>query len=219
MPFTDLVHRKADVRKQGKTRGWEMILSYSFKARIVSGYVKGTPTSHVSQAITQLKACVSDVSHPMLLPLIFFSDDVSSINDQKQRDARDWLRRLENELSRKKDMNHHSDPDKYLVDIDALSKDLVECHATVLTKSSQAYKAILEEIQIAMNSFWNRWLATDQGALSIAVKAERKLVEKLHKHMQSKLHLYKVKLKGLEAYKETTLERLRIQREMVWTMS
>ncbi|RSM13710.1 hypothetical protein CEP52_001777 [Fusarium oligoseptatum] len=48
-PHLQIIHRKSDVLKKGKTRGWEMLLSYSFKTGITTGFIKGTPSSEVEK--------------------------------------------------------------------------------------------------------------------------------------------------------------------------
>ncbi|KAI9162756.1 Mg2+ transporter protein, CorA-like/Zinc transport protein ZntB [Paramyrothecium foliicola] len=201
-PHLQIIHRKADVRKKGKTRGWEVLLSFSFKNNIVSGYIKGTPTSHVLGAVAQLKACITDVSHPMVLPLAFFSAEFSSESDKRQRDTRDWLRRLESTLAIGPQLEQVRDLDNTALDIDALSRDIVECHSTALWRPTHAYSEILEEFFSTMDSFWQKWITVDEETLTINAKAERKMI----------------KLKSLRTYTETTLERLRVQRELLNTI-
>ena len=41
----------------------------------------------------------TEVGHPLLPPVIILSHDLSSKSDIRQRDARDWLRRLENAIT------------------------------------------------------------------------------------------------------------------------
>ena len=217
----DIIHRKSDVRKKGKTRGWEMMLSYSFKTSITTGYIKGTPSSDVVTALTHLKACAAQIAHPMLLPTIFLAHDLSPANDQKQRDARDWVRRLENAVSLRNEIDEN---EMYfqdgLLEIDGLSRDLVECHGHVMWKRPQAYTALCAEMTKAMEAFKRKWaLAVDEDALSSADKAERRAVDQLHGSILSRIDFYRVKLQGLENYIHTTLERLKVQRKAVRTIS
>ncbi|KAF4977947.1 hypothetical protein FZEAL_5595 [Fusarium zealandicum] len=218
-PHLQIIYRKADVRKKGKTRGWEMMLSYSFKTNITSGYVKGTPTSYVVEALEHLKGCATQVAHPMLLPVIFYSLALGPINDAKQRATRDWLRRVEHAL--------HLDPQKARmeetlervpVDVDSLSKELVECHASAIRRPPRAYQCVANELESAMQGFWTRWTAVEQSNLTAAETAERKMAAKLHKSMLSRIHFYKVKLTALENYIHTSLERLKVQREELSNM-
>ena len=73
----EMMFRKSDVRKKGKTRGWEMMLSYSFKAGITTGYVKGTPSSDIAISLQALQECCREVGHPLVLPMIILANDMS----------------------------------------------------------------------------------------------------------------------------------------------
>lgn len=216
------------MRKKGKTRGWEMMLSHSFKTNITTGFLKGTPSSDVVQALQHLRACAAQVGHPMLLSVIMLSYDLSPANDQKQRDARDWLRRLENAVSLRNEVEEH---EQYfqdgLLEVDGLNRDLVECHGHVMWKRPQAYLALVAEMEMAMERFHNRWSAGapgvdfvadvngDDAAMSSVCSTHRREIDKLHRSMKARMEFYNVKLKGLENYIYTTLERLKVQREAV----
>lgn len=211
-PHLHIIHRKSDVRKKGKTRGWEMMLSYSFTTRITTGFLKGTPSADLENTISHLKQCAHQIGHPLLLPIIIFSHDLSPVSDVKQRDARDWLRRLENAVSLRNEVEEH---EQYfqdgLIEVDSLNRDLVECHGHVLWKRPQAYLAIAKEMDNSLEKFWGKWLLQDEAnALD-----QRKALRKLHRTMHSRVDFYKVKLTGMENYIHITLERLKVQREAV----
>lgn len=215
----EIVHRKSDVRKKGKTRGWEMMLSHSFKTNITTGFVKGTPSSDVVKALQHLRACSAQAGHPMLLPIILLSYDLSPANDQKQRDARDWTRRLENAVSLRDEVEQHEQyfPDG-LLEVDGLNRDLVECHGHVMWKRPQAYWALVKGMEKAMERFRAKWVlvnAPNARTMEQEELAHRTEIDKLHRSMQARLEFYKVKLKGLENYIHTTLARLKVQREAV----
>lgn len=203
----EIVFRKSDVRKKGRTRGWEIMLSHSMRTSITTGFVKGTSSSDIDAAVQHLAACHAQVAHPLLLPIIILSYDLSSKNDEKQRAARDWLRRLEHAVSMR---NEIEEDEGYVKDgkleLDAVNRDLVECHSQVLWKRPQAFQEIVAEIDKAMGKFWDQ---LDEGR-----KADPQL-EMLHKSMLARLDFYVVKLKGIENYAHTTLERLKIQRDAV----
>lgn len=162
----------------------------------------------------------------MLLPIIILSYDLSTANDQKQRDARDWLRRLENAVSLRNEVEEH---EQYfqdgLLEVDGLNRDLVECHGHVMWKRPQAYWAVAEEMEKAMGRYRDKMATVREeklrlinGETASAGDAERRHfmeVDKLHRSMTARLEFYKVKLKGLENYIHTTLERLKVQREAV----
>ncbi|KAG8416555.1 hypothetical protein J3459_007517 [Metarhizium acridum] len=206
-----------------------MMLSHSFKTNITTGYIKGTPSSDVVSALQHLRACSAQIGHPMLLPIIILSYDLSTANDQKQRDARDWLRRLENAVSLRNEVEEH---ERYfqdgLLEVDGLNRDLVECHGHVMWKRPQAYWAVAEEMEKAMGRYRDKMTAVREEKLRLvngetesAGDAERrhlKEVDKLHRSMTARLEFYKVKLKGLENYIHTTLERLKVQREALYNI-
>ncbi|CEI39357.1 hypothetical protein FVEN_g10380 [Fusarium venenatum] len=220
-PHLQIIHRKSDVLKKGRTRGWEMLLSHSFKTGITTGFIKGTPSSEIEKSLDHLKACAGQVGHPILLPLIILTYDLSPENDEKQRKARHWLRRLENAVSLR---NEVEEQEQYFqngfIDIDGLSRDLVECHGNVMWKRPQAYEALVKEMEKAMETFRFVWitLCPDAEKQSEAERKHRKEVEKLHRSMVSRLDFYKVKLKGLENYIHITLERLKVQREALYNI-
>lgn len=217
-PRLQIIHRKSDVRKKGKTRGWEMMLSHSFRSGVTTGWIKGTPSSDVVLALEHVKAAREQVAHPMLLPLIFLSHDLSPANDQKQRDARDWLRRLEHAVSMRDEV---VDSEMYfqddLLEIDGLSRDLVECHGHVMWKRPQAYTALCKEMESAMDVFKRTWgmMAPEEESLDKVMREARLMTGRFHADMCDRIGFYEAKLKGLENYIHTTLERLKVQREGV----
>ncbi|KAG5967771.1 hypothetical protein E4U13_006547 [Claviceps humidiphila] len=235
-PHLQIIHRKSDVRKKGKTRGWEMLLSHSFRTRLTTGFLKGTPSSDIAPALQHVRACTAQVGHPMLLPIIILSYDLSPTNDQKQRDARDWLRRLENAVSLRNEVEEH---EQYfqdgLMEVDGLNRDLVECHGHVMWKRPQAYWALVREMEKAMRRFDHGRSRGRQGgekepeqgqeegqggieAWRHAERAHHREMDKLHRSMASRLEFYQAKLKGLENYIHTTLERLKVQREALYNI-
>jgi hypothetical protein len=176
------------------------------KRGVTTGFAKGTPSSDMVECIKHLKACVLQVGHPMLLPIIIFSHDISYKTDIKQRDARDWLRRLEHAVSMRSEIEEREGYVKEgVVDLDAINRDLVECHSQVLWKRPKAYLQILACIDKATNKFFDK------------LPEERKDGEmrKLQYSMLARMEFYRVKLQGIESYAHTTLQRLEIQRSAV----
>jgi hypothetical protein len=187
------------------------MLSHSFRTGITSGYAKGTESSDMVKCIEHLKACAEQVMHPLLLPIIILSHDLSFKNDQKQRDAREWLRKLEHAVSMRDEVL--PEESRYvkdsIVDLDQINRDLVECHSQVLWKRPQAYQEIIRTIDDSMRIFWDKAKAIEAYGGSTGE------VSKLHRSMESRLEFYQAKLKGIENYAHTTLERLSIQRAAV----
>ncbi|RFU33233.1 hypothetical protein B7463_g3112, partial [Scytalidium lignicola] len=208
-PHIQTIFRKSDVRKKGLTRGWELMLSHSIKDGVTTGYCKGTPSSDIVECIKHLKACVLQIAHPMLLPIIILSHDISFKTDIKQREARDWLRRLEHAVSMRTEIEEKEGYVKEgVVDLDAVNRDLVECHSQVLWKRPKAYLLILSAIERSMDKFYTR-LPEDRQSQDI---------RKLQASMLARLDFYRVKLQGLDSYAYTTLQRLDIQRSALYNI-
>lgn len=199
----EIIFRKSDVRKKGKTRGWEIMLSYSFNTAITTGFVKGTESSDINDALKHLISCHSEVGHPMLLPIIILTHDLSAKIDIRQREARDWLRRLENAITMRTEIDKKEEYTDF--DVDGINRDLVECHSQVLWKRPQAYQEIIKEMKAAISKF-NDYVRDEKNT---------KQMKALHSSMGSRLEFYRVKLTGQEHYIHTTLERLHIQRQAV----
>jgi hypothetical protein len=143
----------------------------------------------------------------VLLPTIIFSHDMSAKTDIKQREARDWLRKLEHAVSMRteiEDKESYVDKDG-LVDFDLINRHLVECHSQVLWKRPKAYLQILEGFGKIMDKFVER-LPTQRDEIEL---------RKLHSSMTSRMEFYRRKLQGIESYAYTTLQRLDIQRSAV----
>lgn len=199
------------MRKKGLTRGYELMLSHSFRTGITTGFAKGTPSSDMGESIKHLRACAAQVLHPMVLPIIILSHELSSKNDQKQREAREWLRLLEHAVSMRNEVLEEESRyiKESMVDLDQINRDLVECHSQVLWKRPQAYMEIIAGMHKAMERFWS--LAADDPAYG----GKGGEVDRLHRSMLGRLEFYQAKLKGIENYSHITLERLSIQRAAV----
>ncbi|KAK3897088.1 hypothetical protein C8A05DRAFT_48161 [Staphylotrichum tortipilum] len=214
-PHLQIIFRKSDVRKRGLTRGWELMLSHSFQTNITTGYAKGTSSSDLVESVQHLRACAAQVLHPLLLPAIVLSHDLSPKTDQKQREARSWLRNLEHAISMRAEVLEEES--KYvresMMDLDQINRDLVECHSQVLWKRPQAYQEIIRGVYAAMEKFWGR-----AEALPEAYGGPGGEVDKLHRSLLGRLDFYMAKLKGVENYAHTTLERLTIQRAALYNI-
>lgn len=220
-----LIMRKSDVRKKGKTRGWELMLAHAFRTGITTGYVKGTDSSDMAESIAHVRACARQAAHPLLLPMVVLSHDLSPKNDQKQRDARDWLRRLEHAVSMRNEITEDEGyvKDDAVMDLDQINRDLVECHSQVLWKRPQAYQEIIKEMEKGLARFKEGLteargpasVKRDENGVVVSDEYGYREVEKCHKSMCSRLEFYRNKLVGIENYAHTTLERLAIQRGAV----
>lgn len=92
-----------------------------------------------------------------------------------------------------------------VIDLDAINRDLVECHSQVLWKRPKAYLQILQQLEKAMIMFDDR------------LPEERKdeTMRALQASMLARFDFYRVKLQGVESYAYITLQRLDIQRSAV----
>ena len=223
-PHADIIFRKSDTRKQGKTEGWDVSLSYSFNTGITTGFVKGTATSHIAECLDSLRSCAADTAHPLLLPLLLLSRDLGSGRDEQLRATRDWVRRLERDISQRLGGDDDAPtragrglhaflgggrpapraPDG-LADIEATTRALVECHAQVLRKRPADWLEIIRNMDATMRRFRDRvpparWTAE---------------LDALHAGLAGRLDFYRIKLHGIEGYAHTTMERLEIQRKAV----
>jgi hypothetical protein len=177
------------------------------KSGITTGFCKGTPSSDIVECMKHLKACAPQISHPMLLPIIIFSHDMSAKTDIKQREARDWLRRLEHAVSMRNeiDVKEGYVNQDGLVDFDLINRELVECHSQVLWKRPTAYLRLLDGFNKIMKEFMDR----------LPEERNVPIMRKLHESMLSRLEFYRMRLQGLDSYAYTTLQRLDIQRSAV----
>lgn len=212
-PHLHVIFRKSDVRKKGRTRGWELMLSYSFRSGITSGFAKGTAgASDTLEAVRDVRHCAVQTGHPFLLPVIILSYSLNPNKDQTQRDARDWLRRLEDAVSMRKEIQN-DETSGYSFDPGQLNRDLVECHSQVLWRRPQAYLETIHTFNDGLATFRNHitLIPTERGGGPYGE------LDRLHRNMLGRLDFYRAKLKSIEHYANTTLERLAIQRAALST--
>ncbi|RDL30390.1 Uncharacterized protein BP5553_10268 [Venustampulla echinocandica] len=205
-----LVYRKSDVRKKGYTRGWELILGHNINTAITTGFLKGTPSSDIVECIKHLKSGIADISHPLILPLIILGHDSSSKAEIKQREARDWLRRLEYAIiaRRMTDPDLENYVENGVMDVEAINRDLTECNSQVLWKRPEAYLRIVESMELTATKFIN----------ILSVSRRNESIEILQTRILSRLDLYRKKWQGMETYSNTTLKRLDLQRAAFTTL-
>jgi len=182
------------------------MLSHDINRGITNGYAKGTSSSDMVESIRHLRACVLQIGNPLLLPMIIFSHDVSNKTEIKQREARDWLRKLEHAVSMRTEIQENEGYVKDgVVDLDAVNRDLVECHSQVLWKRPKAYIEILAGIEKGLDDFEEM----------LPERRKDETMRKLYKSMKARMEFYRVKLQGIDSYAYTTLQRLDIQRAAV----
>ncbi|CAN8095523.1 unnamed protein product [Discula destructiva] len=201
-----MVFRKSDVEWKGTSRGWELMLSYSPETNITSGYVRAMETFKFQEILVDLQACGKLASHPLLLPVLVLCHELSSVNDEEQREQRKKLRKLENALSQRYEITPaaHYGPETD-VELDRVSRDLADCQCKVLQKRPQAWQNIIKATHAALEYYWQ----------SLPDNKRTPAIHELHQTLASRLDFLSIKLKGIENYAHVTFERLNIHREVL----
>lgn len=143
----------------------------------------------------------------MLLPLIIFSRESSSASDIRQRDVRHWLQRLERAVSMRDDDGDEAY--NYAKDLNAVNRDLLECQAQVLWQPPASYIAIIDYLEEAARVFIHM----------LPESKKTPVVEKFQMRMIPRLELYRKRWAGIQAYANTSMQRLEIQRSAVRAQS
>lgn len=183
-----------------------MMLSYSSRTGITSGYVKAMETAKFNTVLEELLLCGSPASHPLLLPILVLCRELSSENDEKQRTQRKELRKLENALSSRYQVTpaarYKTETD---LELDRISTQIANCQCEVLQKRPQAWQNVVGRAKDAAGRFW-------QG---LPDEKKDPALRGLHDTLMSRLEFLTVKLEGIDNYAFVTLERLNIHREVV----
>lgn len=163
-------------------------------------------TYEFKKIVETLKGCGNPVSHPLLLPVIVLCSELSTKNDETQREQRRVLRNLENSLTQRYKMEPaagytpQTDPE-----LDDISRQLANCQCMVLQKRPQAWQNVVKRTRSALQFYWDE--------LSTAEKSPE--LKDLHETLESRLDFLSVKLEGHEHYAHVSLERLNVHREVV----
>ncbi|KAI0099280.1 hypothetical protein GGR51DRAFT_552019 [Nemania sp. FL0031] len=207
-PELQFIFRKSDAQWKGTTRGWEMMLTYSFESKITSGYVKGTKSAGIKKLLQHLMACSRPVAHPLLLPILLIHH-LSAKNDEDHREVRENIRRLEGALSQRYQINAAIGygPERE-IDLDSLNQQLTECQCRVLQKKPQAWRNALDRVERATRAFWEALRDYSNDKPDFQLQA-------IHRGLLSRLDFLAGRLDSLESYAHVSLERLKSQREVM----
>jgi len=204
----EVVHRKSDVRWKGTSRGWDMALSYSFRTRITSGYIRGTSSAGIEAMMESLAACAQPVCHPLLLPVLMLGADLSPKTENNQRQIRDTLRSLESavgggryNMAPAEGYGPETD-----IKLDEINRELADLQCRAMWKRPQAWQGAVKRLNDATRRFWEKLPEEDRKIPGL---------ENLQAIIQARLDFSAVRLDGLESYIQVSLERLNIQREVV----
>lgn len=181
-----------------------MMLSYSFDTGMTSGYVKAR--SKFAPVLHDLVLCGTPTSHPLLLPILTLCNELSSENDEKQREQRRELRKLDDVLNGRYGMKPaaHFGP---VIDpqLDDISKIVAVSHTEVLQKRPQAWQNVVDNVRCAAVYFWDH----------VPVEEKDSELKDLHDSLINRLDFLTVKLQGIENYAHVTIERFGVLREEV----
>ncbi|OAA58583.1 hypothetical protein SPI_06656 [Niveomyces insectorum RCEF 264] len=237
-PHLHIIFRKSDVLKKGFSRGWELMLSHGFRAGLTTGYAKGTDSSKLDKIVDQhLQAAAPHTAHPLVLPAILLGHDLDAAMDDKQRTTRHWLRRLEQAIT---DRNEINPDERYSnFNLDLMNRELVECHGQVLWKRPQAYLDTLDEVHRAMERFREgrrRQCAAravlpprssddhddhdgdDHDDVVDGDAVVEAALDKVHRSMLNRFDFLRQKLKGIKHYAYVSLARLDVQRGALYNI-
>jgi hypothetical protein len=166
------------------------------------GIAKGTPNSHMVDVIAHLKACISDIAHPFLLPTVIVSYGLSPQYELRQREARNWLRNLEDSLRTMpgeiEDYTRHRN-------VDTMSQDLAECKTQVLWGALGAWKRVLAGLEEAAGRYW----------AACPLEKRDPQLDHLHGTLLSRVEFYHNKLDGIQNYMSISMKRLDILNNLV----
>lgn len=205
---TELVFRKSDVEWLGHSRGWMMMLSYSFPTKMTNGYIKATESAKFNETLDLFQDFKEPGSHPLLLPVLALNKELATKNDKMQRDVRAKLRALEEALSQR----YQFDPSKSQPSandhlLDAINRGLADCQCKAMWKRPQAWRNVIDQMADATEFFWQTCSEDEKS---------QELTE-MHHEIRDRLQYLTIKLNALEAYSQVTLERLNVQRQVVCT--
>ena len=201
----EFVFRKSDVQWKGTSRGWEMVLSYSFLTRITSGYIRGTTLSGIKEAIEFLGKCAQPTYHPLLLPLFLLILDLSSKNEKDQRNIRSRLREFESAVTKRYKTAPAKGYAETGIGLDSFNRELADLQCQAMWKRPQAWRNAVQRMNAAMACFWEK----------LPFKNQVHELRDQQRTMLQRLDFIMVRLEGLESYAQVSLERLNIQREVV----
>ncbi|KAJ0109333.1 hypothetical protein J7T55_000258 [Diaporthe amygdali] len=201
---TKIIFRKTDVRKRGSTRGWQLFLSHDIEENTTTGFYKGTESSNMTEVLSVFKNCADDAYHPLLLPLIIFEIECMSHTELKQRDVRNWVRRIEYQISLK--FENPADDSYHLAALqtEQLRRDMVECQAQALWKAPKDYIRVLQTFRACL------------GRMDSEIHTglpNTKNVAETHRKFASRVNLLEKRFENQSTYVETTLMRLSMQRD------
>ena len=170
------------------------------------GFLKGGTNSKISMYIRHLKESASEIMHPMLLPMIILVGKIGGRSEKGHREARFLIRDIESRLEAS---GHNFTTQVYgrsASDLNKINIDLMKCHSRIW-KHPKAYIDLIDDFQEALNGFMSRVLTCNAVRSEINV-----MIQEIHIRMLSRLSLSRQRMRGMEAFSQTTLSRINMQR-------
>ncbi|KAK3985143.1 hypothetical protein QBC44DRAFT_275695 [Cladorrhinum sp. PSN332] len=202
-PRLQIIFRKADARRQKKTKGWELIASHSFRNSETVGFARSKPTPGLMVALKNLPACATEIGHPLLLPSMLLVEFLSSAQEVMHMASRDWLHLVEGSVSRGGGLtsNRITDPKA----LQNLNEAMTQLYSSIPLKAPQLSRKVVDRFEAAASCFWDN------------LRAEQKTPEmkRIQSNLIARLEFYKARLDGIESFGAATMQRLEIQRSAV----
>jgi hypothetical protein len=159
----------------------------------------------ITENLKDLKTCLFETSHPLFLPFIILSYQLSPSAELKQRGVRSWLRTIEHAVMVYAESLE--DTVEKAWKLDEISLSIEECYAHTLWKSPVEWIPVIQSFRDTMEVFL--------GQLPESEAAKKSKLEKIHSRFVSGLEFYKCKQHGMQVYIDTTQQRLHNQQGLV----
>ncbi|KAK4214207.1 hypothetical protein QBC37DRAFT_342599 [Rhypophila decipiens] len=207
-----MIMRNSDCRGGYRgTWGWEFMLSHDFSSAVTTGFVRRTNRSLGRDWTTDLKDCILDIGHAMLIPLLVIDIEVSGTKDSYQREARKQVRELELAISMRTAgaQPNYKLADGVTVDLPAISSALATCQSHVLWNPPAANLEIIATIREADQVFRKSLPANRRGS---------PVLEMFHTTLTARLSFYEKRLRGIQTYGDVTKHKLEVQRNTLYNL-
>ncbi|CAG9984088.1 unnamed protein product [Clonostachys byssicola] len=180
--YLALNHRQSFDGDNGEAHVCEMILSYSFQTRLTCGYLRGSPKSNLAEVVAQMRALPQQMLHPISLPVLLASYQLTAHKTQSCYDARARLEQLEYNVAQCQEAKSGSEVMVFAIpcDTDALVREMAECYRDTTSNSTKDYGAVLEGIEEALDTFWDMCSVFDIDEIKTIISQKHmKLVNEL----------------------------------------
>ncbi|KAK4226558.1 hypothetical protein QBC38DRAFT_221177 [Podospora fimiseda] len=200
-PRLQIIFRKADARPQKKTKGWELILSHSFRNNETVGFARSKPTPGLRVALKNLPACASEIGHPLLLPSMLLTEFLSPSHEVMHMASRDWLHLVECSISKGISSSRITDPKA----LQGFNEAMTQLYSSIPLKAPQLSRKVVDRFEAAATCFWDN------------LKPEQKTpdMKRIQSDLLARLEFFKARLDGIESFGAATMQRLEIQRSAV----